>query len=70
MVKKSSTSFRTGQGQPKPVKAPPRSRRIKRRGRTTDTRQGQQKVVKVIVEKQGTPKVVKPPKSGGGGRKA
>ena len=25
-----------------------------------ETRQGQQKVVKVIVEKQGTPKIVKP----------
>jgi len=31
----------------------------------SDTRQGQQKVVKVIVEKQGTPKVVRPPKPDG-----
>jgi hypothetical protein len=31
-----------------------------------ETRQGQQKVVKVIVEKQGTPKVVKPKADSGG----
>jgi hypothetical protein len=40
------------------------------RHKMTETRQGQQKVVKVIVEKQGTPKVVKPQKSDGGGKKA
>ena len=36
----------------------------------TETRQGQQKVVKVIVEKQGTPKVVKPQQSGDGRKKS
>jgi hypothetical protein len=36
----------------------------------SDTRQGGPKVVKVIIEKQGTPKVVRPPKPKGGGRKS
>jgi hypothetical protein len=36
----------------------------------SESRQGQQKVIKAIVDKQGTPKVVKPPKSGGGGKRS
>jgi hypothetical protein len=35
----------------------------------TEDRQGSAKVVKEIIEKQGTPKVVKPQKTDGGDRK-